>query len=210
MVTLSRNLLIITLISMLGTAVAQEAPDLALMKTLPINLDAESSEFDRMKNKLHFRGLTITQGPLSIKADEATATRLDFEDMRWEFSGTVIIENAATTAQCDYAEILFREHRISSAVMRGQPVTFQQLRIDETQLTRGHANLMEYDVDSGIIKMTDDAWLSDGANEVSGNRISYDLIREFIIANADDDGQVRMKIIPPENSLPKIEDRIKP
>ncbi len=210
MAILSRNLLIITLITMLGTAIAQEVPDISLMKTLPINLDAESSEFDRMKNKLHFRSLTIKQGLLSIKADEATATRLDFEDMRWEFTGTVIIENASTTARCDYADILFREHRISSVVMRGQPVTFQQLQIEEQQHTKGHANLMEYNVDSGIIKMTDDAWLSDGANEVSGNRISYDLIREYIIADADDDGQVRMRIIPPEDSLPDIGDQIKP
>ena len=69
---------------------------------------------------------------------------------------------------------------------------------------------MEYDADTGIIKMSDDAWLSDSANEVSGNRISYDLNRQFIIADSDDDGQVRMKIIPPENNLPKIEDQIKP
>ena len=69
---------------------------------------------------------------------------------------------------------------------------------------------MEYDIDAGIIKLTGDSWLSDGANEVSGNRISYDLNREFIIADADDDGQVSMKIIPPESSLSKIEDQINP
>lgn len=206
----SRNLLVIALVSLLGTTVAQEVPDIGLIKTLPIDLDAESSEFDRKKNKLFFRGLTIKQGMLSIKADEATATRLDFENMRWEFSGTVIIKNAGTTARCDYADILFREHRIRSAVMQGQPVEFEQLRIDAERQTEGHANLMEYDVDTGIIRMSDDAWLSDGANEVSGNRISYDLNREYIIADADDDGQVRMKIIPPETDLPKIEDQIKP
>ena len=93
------------------------------IKTLPINLDAESSEFDRKNNKLLFRGLTIKQGMLSIVADEATATRLDFENARWEFFGAVIIiENAGTTAHCDHAEILFRNHRIRSAVMQGQPV----------------------------------------------------------------------------------------
>jgi lipopolysaccharide export system protein LptA len=205
-----RNLLVIALISLLGTSVAQEVPDIGLMKTLPIDLDAESSEFDRKKNKLFFRGLTIKQGMLRIKADEATASRLDFENTRWEFSGTVIIENAGTTVRCDYADILFRDHQIRSAMMRGQPVTFERLRIDEERQTEGHANRMEYDVDAGIIRMLDDAWLSDGANEVSGNRISYDLNREYIIADADGDGQVRMKIIPPKDSLPKIEDQITP
>ena len=59
---------------------------------------------------------------------------------------------------------------------------------------------MEYDADNGIIRMLENAWLSDSANEVSGNRIAYDLNRQYIIADADEDGQVRMKIIPPENS----------
>ena len=209
MANLFRNLLITTILLLQGAAQAQELPDLDLMKTLPINLDAASSEFDRKKNKLFFRDLTIEQGALKIVADEATATRLDFENARWEFTGSVVIENLGTTAHCDYAEILFREHRIRSAVMQGQPATFEQFRIDEERQTEGHANLMEYDADTGIIRMSDDAWLSDSANEVSGNRISYDLNRQYIIADADDDGQVRMKIIPPESSLPKIEDQIK-
>jgi len=206
-----RSLIIVALGSLLATAAAQEAPDVALMKTLPINLDAESSEFDRKKNKLFFRGLKIKQGTLSIQADEATATRLDFENMRWEFSGTVIIENAGTTARCDSADIFFRDHQLRSAEMQGQPVTFEQIGTNTQRHTKGHANRMEYDVVAGIIEMSEDAWLSDGANEVSGNRISYDLNREFIIASADDDGQVRMKIIPPEaTNLPKIEDQIIP
>lgn len=210
MANLSRNLLITAILLLHGAGHAQEVPDLELMKTLPINLDAASSEFDRKKNKLFFRDLTIKQGALKIVADEATASRLDFENARWEFSGKVTIENLGTTAHCDFAEILFREHRIRSAVMKGQPVTFEQFKIDEERMTEGRANLMEYDADTGIIKMSDDAWISDSANEVSGNRISYDLNRQYIIADADNDGQVRMKIIPPENSLPKIEDQIKP
>ncbi len=216
MVILSRNLLIIAITVVFAylpgaaVAVAQEAPDIELMKTLPIDLDAESSEFDRKKNKLYFHGVTIKQGLLSIKADQATATRLDFENMRWEFSGNVVMKNAGTTARCDSADILFRDHQVRSAVMEGQPVMFEQFRIDEDRQTEGRADLMEYDVDAAIIRMSGDAWLSDGANEVSGNRISYDLEREFIIANADDGEPVRMKIIPPESDLPKIEDQIIP
>jgi lipopolysaccharide export system protein LptA len=209
MANLSRNLHITALLLLFGISNAQELPDLELIKTLPINLDAASSEFDRKKNKLYFHDLTIKQGELKIVADEATATRLDFENARWEFSGSVVIENLGTTVRCDFAEILFREHQIRSAVMQGQPATFEQFKIDEERQTEGHANEMEYDADTGVIRMSDEAWVSDSANEVSGNRISYDLKRQYIIADADNDGQVRMKIVPPESSLPKIEDQIK-
>jgi len=178
----------------------QELPDMGLLKTLPIDLDADWSEFDRKQNRLLFRGLKITQGTLQIEADEATVARLDFENTRWEFSGNVRIKNLNTLVFCEYADIYFQEHRIRNASMRGQPVRFSQKNIETGTLTEGHAMTMNYDLDTGVISMSEDAWLSDGANEVSGNRISYDLIREYIIADADESGQVRMKIIPPENA----------
>ncbi|MFQ5633786.1 MAG: LptA/OstA family protein [Gammaproteobacteria bacterium] len=187
-------------------AIAQQVPDVpevSMLRSLPIDLDADSSESDRKRNRLVFRGLHIRQGQLRIDADEATATRLDFENTRWEFSGNVKIENSGTTAWAEYADIMFQEHRIRSAQMTGKPVRFEQTDIaedDQTKVTttRGQAEMMEYDVDKGIVSMLHDAWLSDGSNEVSGDRISYDLIREIIIADADESGQVRMKIIPPE------------
>jgi len=208
---LQRSISIVLLVALAAPVWSQQIPDIpevATLKTLPIDLDAESSEFDRKKNRLVFRKLKIRQGPLSIDADEAIATRLDFENTRWVFSGNVVIENIGTTAWADYADILFQEHRIRNAEMTGQPVRFQQVaasRNDENEVTTttGRANSVQYDVDSGVISMTQDAWLSDGSNEVSGDRISYDLIREIIIADADESGQIRMKIIPPEGELEK-------
>ena len=211
MANLFRKLAGLGLLAALSTASAQDLPDMDLIRTLPINLDAESSEFDRKQNKLFFRGLKIRQGALKIVADEATASRLDFEDARWEFTGNVVIDNAGTTAHADFAEIMFRDHQIRSAVMQGEPVRFEQLVIDEDRVTEGKANQMEYDAETGVIRMVDNAWLSDSANEVSGNRIAYDLNRQYIIADAEEDGQVRMKIIPPENTdLSGLEDQIQP
>lgn len=185
-----------------------EIPDVATLRSLPIDLDADSSEFDRKRNRLVFRGLQIRQGPLRIDADEATATRLDFDDTLWVFAGNVRIENTGSTAWADSADILFQEHRIRSAEMTGRPVRFQQVSIAKEDgsitTTRGRANVMQYDVDTGVVSMAQDAWLSDGSNEVTGDRISYDLNREIIIADAEQSGQIRMKIIPPEGKLEEL------
>ena len=180
-----------------------QVPDLAVQKTLPITLDGDSSEFDRKNDKLMFKGLRITQGSLRIEADDAEANQLDFENSRWTFSGNVMIENIGTKAYCDYAEIFFENHRIQNAVMRGQPARFTQIRLEDDLQTQGRANSMEYDLQTGLISMSEDAWLSDGSNEVFGDRITYDLIREYIIADADESGQVRMKINPPEKKPPE-------
>jgi hypothetical protein len=57
------------------------------------------------------------------------------------------------------------------------------------------AGAIDYDVTAAPCWRN--AWLSDGANEVSGERISYDLRREYVTADAEKGGQVRMKINPP-------------
>jgi lipopolysaccharide export system protein LptA len=190
----------------------QEAPelDVELQRTLPIALDADASEFDRKNDKLTFTGLRITQGTLHIEADDAEANRLDFEDSQWVFIGNVVIENIGTKAYSDYAEIRFKDHQIANALMRGQPAKFRQVTLDDEQITEGHAKVMEYDLQSGLIRMSKDAWLSDGSNEVSGNKITYDLVREYIIADADESGQVRMKINPPEQNSPDSEAQFSP
>ncbi len=167
--------------------------------TLPITLDADSSEFDIRKGKLTFTGLRISQGTLGIKADKAEASKLDFEDSVWVFSENVVIDNAGTLIYCDRAEINFKEHRLIDAVVTGNPARFLHPATEYIKQKEGRANEMEYDLVSGIISMAGDAWLSDGSNEISGARISYDISRDYVIANGED-GQVSMKINPPESS----------
>jgi lipopolysaccharide export system protein LptA len=167
-------------------------------RSAPIDLDAASSEFDRRNDRLSFTELRIRQGGLGIRADRALATRLDFEDSTWTFSGNVVIESETTRAWADNAEVRFLNHRIDNARMTGQPARFEQRQPEKEQVTQGRAGTMEYELTSNLIRLQDDAWVSDGANEVSGPRIAYDVSRDFVIADGDDSGQVRMKIKPSE------------
>ncbi len=169
---------------------------LAPQTDLPIDLDAASSEFDRRNNRLVFRRLQITQGKLRITADLAEATRLDFENSRWVFRGNVVIDNQGARVFCDAADIQFLGHQLRNAQLTGAPARFEQQR-PGSRLTQGHAGAIEYDVPAATIRLSNNAWLSDGDNEVSGERISYDLAREYVIADSDADGQVRMRINPP-------------
>lgn len=178
--------------------------ELELDRSLPINLDADSSEFDRRSERLRFKGLYITQGALAIRADEAEADRLDFEDTVWTFSGNVLIENSTTRVWSDDAEVTFLNHQVDTATLQGSPARFEQVREEDDRITRGRSDVMDYTLASGIISMTGDAWVSDGANEVTGPRIAYDVARDLIKAAGDDDGQVRMRIIPPEDRKPEF------
>jgi lipopolysaccharide export system protein LptA len=170
-------------------------PDFDSQRNLPIDLDAQSSEFDRGSNRLVFHGMHITQGTLSIRADVAEATRLDFENSRWQFRGHVEIINQGAKAWCDTAELTFLGHQLRSALLHGAPARFEQQGLNG-QRTEGRAGTMDYDVAGGMMRMSANAWISDGANEIAGERISYDLRRQYVTAEAGSAGPVRMKINP--------------
>lgn len=173
-------------------------PALDAQKRLPINLEAASSQFDGQADRLTFQNVRITQGPMSVRARQGQAARLDFENSRWQFDGDVVLDNAGAHIECDSAELLFEGHVLRSAVFRGNPVRLRQERLDAPP-TEARAGVMEYDVNAALVRLSGAAWISDGANEVSGERIAYDLARRYVTADSGTDGAVRMKIKPPED-----------
>lgn len=190
-----------------GSATRQGAlPQLAPADpTLPIDLDAAFSELDRRNNRLIFRELNIRQGALAIKADEATADPADFENSLWVFTGNVSIVNAGTRANCDRAELTFRDNRLRRAVLTGKPARFSQAGTGGNPPTEGRGGLLEYDLDAATIQMANDAFLTDGKSEISGSRIAYDLRREVVTAGGADGGQVRMRITPQQKPVPPLQ-----
>jgi len=165
--------------------------------TKPISLDAASTNFDYRNNLLTFRKVRIAQGGMSVEADEATATGLDFENSEWRFMGAVHIRMPNGLLNSDSATITFRNNLITNAKIAGSPADFQQERVEQ-QVARGRAGTIEYDVARGTIELRDKAWLSDGKNEITGQTLVYDMAKERVIANPgeQDPGGVSITINP--------------
>jgi len=104
--------------------------------TKPISLDAASTNFDYRNNLLTFRKVRIAQGGMSVEADEATATGLDFENSEWRFMGAVHIRMPNGLLNSDSATITFRNNLITNAKIAGSPADFQQERVEQ-QVARG-------------------------------------------------------------------------
>lgn len=186
--------LLLSLAVPFGTSVAQEKID-----PLPISLDADSSSFDRKSNTVSFRGLRISQGSLGIEADTAMATGLDFGNSEWRFSGNVRISIESALIRSDDAELRFVDHQLLAAELRGQPARFEDVAQDTGEPITGYANQFRYDTAQRTIRMTDEAFLSEGPNEISGCDLLYDLGRETITATSSECGEpVRMTIQPPQ------------
>jgi len=186
--------------TLLGTLLACAAAAAPYDKQAPINLEAASSDFDYRNNTLVFRQIRITQGQLTVEAAEANATGLEFSNAQWTLKGDVRITVPDGKLAANDAVVSFRDNQIAHATVRGKPATFEQRLKENDQLARGRADAIEYDVRNGTVQLSGDAWLSDGQNEIRGNKLIYDIARQRVAANpgATDPGGVRITINPKE------------
>lgn len=178
---------------------AQENAVPTLQPDMPITLDADSSEFDYNSSRLVFRGLRLDQGNIRVQADVAETERLDFTDGLWVFSGNVQVDAETARLYCDEARLTFRNHQLTRAELFGSPARFEQDTTSGNNVNSGEAGKIVYELDNGILELTDQARFSDGANEISGELISYDLNAGKLTAGSGSSGPVRIYIEPPAN-----------
>jgi lipopolysaccharide transport protein LptA len=168
----------------------------------PINLEAASSDFDYRNNSLLFKRVRITQGQLEVSAQQASASGLDFNNSEWRLQGDVKITVPGGMLQSTEARVTFRDNAIVSASIKGKPAAFEQQLKEKGQVARGRAGSIDYDVKGSTVRLTGDAWLSDGRNEITGNTLVYDIARARVQANPNekDPGGVRITINPPQKA----------
>jgi lipopolysaccharide transport protein LptA len=167
------------------------------MRKLPISLDAASSEVDYKTNTVVFRDVVISQGDMRVQADHARATGLDFVNSRWTFEGNVRINaEQQGSLHSDQAVVEFRDNQISKATIDGSPAEFEQKRADSDLTARGHAREIVYDVIDGSVHLSNDAWLSDGRNEIGGPVLVYNIREQRVQAAGNPGTRVHIKINP--------------
>ena len=188
-----------------GAALAAPAAPpspLQLNDAQPIQLEARSTDFDYKNNTLVFHGVRIAQGGLAIEADDGTATGLDFKDSHWLFRGNVRITVPDGSLASDEARIDFASNLIANAEITGAPAHFEQKR--DKGIARGHAQRIEYLPAAGTVRLSNDAWLSDGNNEISGQTLVYNMRDQRVLANPDEQGSQPVRItINPKKPEPK-------
>jgi lipopolysaccharide transport protein LptA len=188
---------------LMAWALPSLAAELPGLSQLPVAVDAASSEVDYKTNTVVFTKVTISQGDMRVQADHAHATGLNFANSRWNFEGNVRIDaEQRGSLRSDQAVVEFRDNHIARATITGKPAEFEQKRQNSPQTAHGHADEILYDVRDGTVRLTNDAWLSDGQNEISGPLLVYNIREQQIQAAAapdappDTDQRVHISIAP--------------
>jgi lipopolysaccharide transport protein LptA len=161
---------------------------------LPISLDADSTDYDGKSSMLMFRGLKLTQGTIGIQADEGRASKLDFEDSVWQFSGNVVIDTDKGHIECDAADLKFTGHQLRRATITGSPATFESLRPESAEKTMAEAARLTYDFIAGSIEFSGNAVISEGGNKISSEYLVYNIAEQRIKAQSGGDEGRRVKI----------------
>lgn len=161
---------------------------------LPISLDADSTDYDGKNSMLMFRGLRLTQGSIGVEADTGRASKLDFEDSVWQFSGNVRIDTGNGQIRCDDANLHFAGHQLRLASISGSPATFELRRADSDQVTYAEAGQLEYNFSDGVIEFSDKAIITEGGNQISSNFLVYNIRERRINADSSGNGGEKVKI----------------
>lgn len=164
--------------------------------SLPITLDAASSNVDYKSQTVLFKDIVITQGDIRVQAQTARAAGgLNFENTRWTFEGDVRIRvEQRGSLSSDQAVVDFQDNRISKATITGTPAQFEQERTEAKGLARGRAGEIIYEVGTGTVRLANDAWLSDGRTEISGPLIVYNIRAEQVQAASTPGEKERVRI----------------
>ena len=174
----------------LALAGAAQAAD---RSTLPIAVEADSSDFDYKNGVLVFERVRIVQGDARVEAGRATATGLEFENSTWQLTGGVRITVTEGSLQSTSASVRFRNNQITGAEVEGAPARFEQRRGPDT--AQGRAQRIDYDLATGQVRLLGDAWLSDGRNEITGSTLVYSMHEERVLAEAAAQGGQPVRII---------------
>lgn len=155
-----------------------------------ISYEAASMDADVKTHVMHLKDVTITYGKMTVKADRALATAGDFKNSRWTFAGNVRINaDPRGNLRSDEAVVEFEDNQLKRATATGNPAEFDQKRDDTNFIARGHANEIVYEVGAGTVRLSNDAWVTDGRNDIRGPVIVYSLREGHVEASTSSDNE---------------------
>lgn len=175
---------------------------------LPMDIDADNTTIDGKNSMIIFNGLRLTQGNVSIQADEGRATRMELEDSTWHFNGNVIIDVGAGRIESDSAELLFDEFRLKRAIVTGSPAIYDLRRPGTEEITHAESGRLDYDVDKGVIEFSEQATITEGGNQISSTVLVYNIAEQRINADSsgEEDDRVRITYTPPNGIEPAADE----
>ena len=131
------------------------------------------------------------QEPLEVSANSTNGT---LGDGITTLQGSVDIRQGTLRITADEAEVKKVYGRVSSVTFRGEPASLQQ-EIEEQGLVHATANIIDYQVASGIVTLSGNADVNHPQYKISGELLTYDLNVQHFQGSSDVNGNGRIHIL---------------
>jgi lipopolysaccharide transport protein LptA len=157
---------------------------------------SQSVVLDGQTNMMRAENPRITQGNLTIVADDALATGFEFDEAgEFRLTGNVRMEVETAVMEADSAVFTFADRQLSRGELEGAPVSFSDRDEATQRRVTGRAGKMSYDNVARTLRMTGDASVQLDAREVLGCDLIYDFQAERVTSgSADCEGGFRVRV----------------
>jgi len=140
---------------------------------------------DRQTNMMRAETPRITQGDLTVVADNALATGFEFDEAgEFRLTGNVRIEVGSAVMEADSAVFRFAGGRLSHGELEGTPVAFNDFDREEQKSIVGSAGKMSYDYEARTLRMTGEASVRLDNREILGCDLIYDFAAERVTSGS--------------------------
>lgn len=169
-----------------------------------------SAGIDFQDNRVVLPQLELDQGGTHVRADSAVGAGLDFENSTWDLSGNVVITMPEGELKSDKARLTLLTGRISKASGSGAPTQFASSgakigagkTAEALRNATGHSQRFDYEAASATVTFNGEASFSDGRNDITAERIAYNLTTQRISADVGENGQRVQGTIRPQPKTP--------
>ena len=133
-----------------------------------------------------------SEQPINIEADRAT---LDDARNRVTYQGSVVVTQGTMRIVADQVDLYYTGQReLEKAVAVGNPARYRQLPDGSQEYVKARSRTMEYLTSKNLLYLIDGAQVTRGSDSISGQRITYDVVKNRAIAEAGEAAKERVTV----------------
>lgn len=123
--------------------------------------------------------------PIHVSADWA---EMDHRNGISTYRGNVILEQGTLRLEADLLKVYHRNDELDRLEAEGRPVRFRQRPEGATADVEGEAQQLDYRASEDRLHLRGAAWVQQGGDRFSGERIDYDIVQNRVQASGQDNG----------------------
>jgi lipopolysaccharide export system protein LptA len=135
---------------------------------------------------------TDRQQPLEVNADSTSGT---LGDGITTLSGNISIRQGSLKINAEGAEVEKTDGRVSLLTLRGEPAQLEQ-QIEQQGFVRARAEVIVYQVASGLVTLSGNADVEHPQYEISGEVLEYDLNAQHFQGDGNGNGRIHIRLEP--------------